>query len=519
MSPSVAIKSLKSLGIYNLIITSGTLAPLESFECEMGIPFPQKLQNTHVIGRNQLSIQLIFKDPNGHDLSGGFENRNDAKYYSGLGFTLMELARTVPKGMFVFFSSYTLINKCIDMWKNRQGVNLWTAINGLKQVFVEPRNKNEFYESINTFKETVDAAYGGAIFMGVSRGKLSEGMDLGDDYCRAVVIVGLPYPARYDPKVVLKQKYLDENNAKINGMKWYMLQMKRALNQSIGRVVRHKNDYGAIIICDSRFRTLNDGLSKWIQLFLSGNLAAKMNSDFKTKMMDIQNFYQNIDPSTMQRIVRKESSLPPSTTTAGNGKSSTNSNFTANSKNDSLMESTFGSMKNNYVANIANGSSTTQRTGGDNSLFNTFSFSNSANKKRNLDSSNTSIGWSLMNNGSKRTKPFNSFGTPETTAAKQFSQYFTRPSKSFGNTHSNGDNDVINLDDEDDDKVEPAQPCAINVSPSSNRMPLVAKSEPNTPTLSADYVDFNSEEIIALSSSIFKSDHENSTYQSIINEV
>ena len=42
------------------------------------------------------------------------------------------------------------------------------------------------------------------------------------------------------------------------------------MNQAIGRVIRHKNDYGAILLCDNRFnQTQNkDRLSSWIQTHL-----------------------------------------------------------------------------------------------------------------------------------------------------------------------------------------------------------------------------------------------------------
>ena len=40
--------------------------------------------------------------------------------------------------------------------------------------------------------------------------QVSEGLDFADNNGRAVVITGLPYPPRMDPKVVLKMEFLDE---------------------------------------------------------------------------------------------------------------------------------------------------------------------------------------------------------------------------------------------------------------------------------------------------------------------
>jgi Rad3-related DNA helicase len=47
------------------------------------------------------------------------------------------------------------------------------------------------------------------VFLGVARGKLSEGISLEDDGCRCVVMIGIPYPFIKDPKVVMKKHYLE----------------------------------------------------------------------------------------------------------------------------------------------------------------------------------------------------------------------------------------------------------------------------------------------------------------------
>ena len=40
--------------------------------------------------------------------------------------------------------------------------------------------------------------------------QISEGLDFADRNGRAVIITGLPYPPFKDPRVVLKQQYLEE---------------------------------------------------------------------------------------------------------------------------------------------------------------------------------------------------------------------------------------------------------------------------------------------------------------------
>ena len=39
----------------------------------------------------------------------------------------------------------------------------------------------------------------------------------------------------------------------LTGEEWYVQQATRAVNQAVGRVIRHRHDYGAIILCDERF--------------------------------------------------------------------------------------------------------------------------------------------------------------------------------------------------------------------------------------------------------------------------
>ena len=42
----------------------------------------------------------------------------------------------------------------------------------------------------------------------------------------------------------------------LTGREWYRQQASRAVNQAIGRVIRHRHDFGAILLCDTRYSSL-----------------------------------------------------------------------------------------------------------------------------------------------------------------------------------------------------------------------------------------------------------------------
>ena len=65
-----------------------------------------------------------------------------------------------------------------------------------------------------------------------------------------------------DAKVRIKRQVLDEEmrakgpgrigQGSLSGEQWYVQQAMRAVNQAMGRVIRHRWDYGAIILADCR---------------------------------------------------------------------------------------------------------------------------------------------------------------------------------------------------------------------------------------------------------------------------
>ena len=62
---------------------------------------------------------------------------------------------------------------------------------------------------------------------------------------------------------------ISHNDKYLTGSEWYNQSAFRAINQAIGRVIRHKDDYGCILLMDERYKwgTSKDLLSNWLQTY------------------------------------------------------------------------------------------------------------------------------------------------------------------------------------------------------------------------------------------------------------
>uniref|UniRef100_UPI00358EF1C3 regulator of telomere elongation helicase 1-like isoform X3 n=1 Tax=Myxine glutinosa TaxID=7769 RepID=UPI00358EF1C3 len=259
-NPGRSMLELISQGIRCLILTSGTLTPLSSFTTELQINFPVQLENPHVIDQHQVWAGVVMRGPDNEQLNSSYQTRFTVAYMTSLGCTIANFCRIVPDGLLVFFPSYPVMGKCLEHWTE---TGLWKRIEGFKSIFVEPKGKRSFTEVVDGFYEKVqDSNTSGAAFFAVCRGKVSEGLDFADRNGRAVIVTGLPFPPMLDPRIMLKMQFLDELKSRrqkdgelqaLTGQAWYRQQASRAVNQAIGRVIRHRFDYGAIILCDHRF--------------------------------------------------------------------------------------------------------------------------------------------------------------------------------------------------------------------------------------------------------------------------
>eukprot|EP00769_Ergobibamus_cyprinoides_P004766 gnl/Ergobibamus_cyprinoides/951.p4 GENE.gnl/Ergobibamus_cyprinoides/951~~gnl/Ergobibamus_cyprinoides/951.p4 ORF type:complete len:113 (-),score=12.68 gnl/Ergobibamus_cyprinoides/951:204-542(-) len=66
------------------------------------------------------------------------------------------------------------------------------------------------------------------------------------------MVVSLPYPDPRDPALAAVMGHLDAQRAGA-GRAHYVGLCMRGVNQSIGRAIRHKDDFAAVVLVDERF--------------------------------------------------------------------------------------------------------------------------------------------------------------------------------------------------------------------------------------------------------------------------
>uniref|UniRef100_A0A667GRG4 DEAD/H-box helicase 11 n=1 Tax=Lynx canadensis TaxID=61383 RepID=A0A667GRG4_LYNCA len=133
-----------------------------------------------------------------------------------------------------------------------------------QMIFQEPKRANQVEQVLLEYSRCIKCcghaggAVTGALLLSVVGGKMSEGINFSDDLGRCVVMVGMPYPNIKSPELQEKMAYLDQTLPRIPGQpppgKALVENLcMKAVNQSIGRAIRHQKDFASIVLLDHRY--------------------------------------------------------------------------------------------------------------------------------------------------------------------------------------------------------------------------------------------------------------------------
>ena len=298
LDASKLFEELKTQHPYNFIITSGTLSPMNLWEKELGLSFPSPLALPNMVRDEQVIAYTIYKGLNNIILDFNYSNRDNLTLFKDLGFTLLEIIKSVPNGVLVLFSSYSLLDTFRRALRN---TSCMSVLLDKKDIFFESKDATAFKSDLQKYI-TLSKTSKGAVFFAVNRGKISEGLDLDSDKCRAVILVGVPYLSIKDKKTKAKKEYLDSllgREGGLTGNQWYMAETIRNINQSVGRAIRNSQDFAAIYLIDSRFsqQEIINNISEWVRTRI------KMSTPIKQVLEDTKNFFVDKNHQQQQRLM------------------------------------------------------------------------------------------------------------------------------------------------------------------------------------------------------------------------
>ena len=247
----------------------------------------------HVVASNQFLVLGMSSGPSIPHLRFTHETRDAwPEMLADVGCAIVNMCRIVPAGMVAFLPSYRMMALFVGVLQQRAtgggaATSLWEQISASKVIFVEQqggdtddllrRYSAAALRRTETGPRVPDekAAAGGALLLSVIGGKLSEGINFSDDLGRCVVVIGMPYPNPHDPVLRARMAKLDgvlpgggdgtagrcspaatgsSSDEGSLGTRYYGALCSTAVNQCVGRCLRHSGDYAAIVLVDARYK-------------------------------------------------------------------------------------------------------------------------------------------------------------------------------------------------------------------------------------------------------------------------
>ena len=258
-----------------VILAGGTMSPMDDYmQYLFAYVDPARIRTFscgHIIPKENLLALLISKGVGNIDFDFTFEKRNSPPVIEALGNSLIEISSCIPDGLVVFFPSYVYLDQVVAFWKTKP---IWARLQDQKPIFQELKTSG--VDTILASYSEAIANNKGGLLLSVIGGKLSEGINFSDALGRGVVVVGMPYPNVHTAHWKAKLEHIEQSTATRTGKKeegkavaraFVENACMRAVNQSIGRAIRHKGDFASILLLDKRYgiERIEGKLPAWIR--------------------------------------------------------------------------------------------------------------------------------------------------------------------------------------------------------------------------------------------------------------
>ncbi|XP_033260114.1 ATP-dependent DNA helicase DDX11 isoform X5 [Orcinus orca] len=250
-----------------VVLAGGTMQPVSDFREQLlacaGVEAERVVEFScgHVIPADNILPLVICSGPSNQQLEFTYQKRELPQMMDETGRILCNLCNVVPGGVVCFFPSYAYQRQVHAHW-DKSGLLARLAVR--KKIFQEPQRVNQVEQVLLEYSRCIQhcgqagGMVTGALMFSVVGGKMSEGINFSDNLGRCVVMVGMPFPSIRSAELQEKMAYLDQTLPRAPGQvppgKALVENLcMKAVNQSIGRAIRHQKDFASIVLLDQRY--------------------------------------------------------------------------------------------------------------------------------------------------------------------------------------------------------------------------------------------------------------------------
>ncbi|NXB78621.1 DDX11 helicase, partial [Donacobius atricapilla] len=263
-----------------VILAGGTMQPVAAFReellCCAGVDPARIVEFScgHVIPPENILPIILCSGPSNQQLEFTYQTRDLPQMMDETGRILCNLCNVIPGGVVCFFPSYEYEKQVYGHWEK---TGLLSRLAAKKKIFQEPKKANQVEQVLVEYAKCIKRCsqtggqMTGALLFSVVGGKMSEGINFSDDLGRCVIMVGMPYPNIRSPELQEKMTWLDKTMPRAAGQAPSRVLIEnlcmKAVNQSIGRAIRHQKDFASVLLLDHRYArpAIFNKLPQWIR--------------------------------------------------------------------------------------------------------------------------------------------------------------------------------------------------------------------------------------------------------------
>jgi len=272
------VAELLKTNLYNrlntIIFTSATLAvdkQFTYFKKRVGLD----LLTDKTVNSVQFGSPFNFKDQILLAVTDFTDDPRNERFPNQLTELVKDIHGNYPTGMLALFTSYSLLNKLYNQLKSHfEGEHILLLAQG---------KSGSRTNIINQFRE-----YKNSVLFGTD--SFWEGVDVPGDALELLLIAKLPFDVPSEPLIAARM----EEIKKAGGNPFFEYSVPEAIikfRQGFGRLIRHKNDFGVVIVCDNRLSRMQYGM----QFLNSLPVEANIFTDKQTMLSELKNWFLSKD--------------------------------------------------------------------------------------------------------------------------------------------------------------------------------------------------------------------------------